>query len=602
MRRQKWQRWVIALAIVSAVVLGFLYGLPGVRWDEHEIEQLSIELKPEQLAQLRGELDATLSEAEAAWEREGKLSKAQLERIDDALQQQRGLILALRNAAYAETPESWSSGQLVLRPDRDRLRALEKVRDLGRGRELSERSHVAEAEGRTLFEAGEQDAAYRKIEEARRLQAELNSLYPHSPKVDEPRAEQLRMLLQRWQLAPQMERLAELSAQAEDALAEGNYDEALTLFENALSYQQRINRQLNRLPQDSVRRERELEKQIADLKVRETKLQLDQLVADAEQAVAEGNGARGLALYREAAALQKMITEGYRDSTYASFDRVHELEDAAYGAQVRPVVAQLERDLAQIRRQLANGETRAASQAVVTTFRQLQKAQELPEGSRYVAEELAEEVNLLYRLRQDLDSIQGWVEARLRPLPESPSRLLDREVHQALYEQVMQRNPSGQKGMGLPVESVSFAEAASFARRLGWIVGQQGRLPRQDEFTAAVGQTGTDEVRREAWSSASQYEDPQRALPQQPAALQPNELGFYDLLGNVSEWIVATVPEPGAQAVAGGTLRDNPIRLRSVPVEPRNVNERNPFTGFRVIIEPLGTSTENLEEDDGAGE
>ena len=114
------------------------------------------------------------------------------------------------------------------------------------------------------------------------------------------------------------------------------------------------------------------------------------------------------------------------------------------------------------------------------------------------------------------------------------------EVTQALWGAVMGENHSYFEGENHPVEQVSWDECMLFLERLSEQTGYDFRLPTETEweYAARGGQlscghryAGGPEAQTVAWYSASaQFET------QSVAQLQPNELGLYDMSGNVAEW------------------------------------------------------------------
>ena len=114
------------------------------------------------------------------------------------------------------------------------------------------------------------------------------------------------------------------------------------------------------------------------------------------------------------------------------------------------------------------------------------------------------------------------------------------EVTQALWTVVMGSNPSHFKGNSLPVEQVSWDDCQTFLTKLNQLTGQKFRLPTEAEweYAARGGNKGKghrysgskiiDEV---AWYLGNSYN---RTHP--VATKQPNELGLYDMSGNVWEW------------------------------------------------------------------
>ena len=114
------------------------------------------------------------------------------------------------------------------------------------------------------------------------------------------------------------------------------------------------------------------------------------------------------------------------------------------------------------------------------------------------------------------------------------------EVTQALWKAVMGSNPSYFKGDNLPVEGVSWNDCQEFIRKLNQLTGKTFRLPTeaQWEYAARGGNksngykyAGGNSVGNVAW-----YGDNSSSQTHPVKSKQPNELGLYDMSGNVWEW------------------------------------------------------------------
>lgn len=114
------------------------------------------------------------------------------------------------------------------------------------------------------------------------------------------------------------------------------------------------------------------------------------------------------------------------------------------------------------------------------------------------------------------------------------------EVTQELWEAVVGSNPSNFKGEKLPVENVSWNDCKRFCERLSDLTGRQFRLPTEAEWEyAARGgnrsngykYSGSNDAGFVAW-----YDENSNEQTHPVALKQPNELGLYDLSGNVCEW------------------------------------------------------------------
>jgi formylglycine-generating enzyme len=113
-------------------------------------------------------------------------------------------------------------------------------------------------------------------------------------------------------------------------------------------------------------------------------------------------------------------------------------------------------------------------------------------------------------------------------------------VTQALYEAVMETNPSYFKGANRPVESVSWYDAKDFIQKLNTLTKKDFRLPSEAEWEyAARGgiyhqvyeYCGSDDLKQVGWHAANSCGETKPV-----GLLLPNELGLYDMSGNVYEW------------------------------------------------------------------
>ena len=114
------------------------------------------------------------------------------------------------------------------------------------------------------------------------------------------------------------------------------------------------------------------------------------------------------------------------------------------------------------------------------------------------------------------------------------------EVTQALWKAVMGSNPSFFKGSNLPVENVSYDDVKTFITKLNQKTGKSFRLPTEAEweYAARGGKkskgykySGSNNIGDVAW-----YECNSKFEINPVKKKRPNELGIYDMSGNVWEW------------------------------------------------------------------
>lgn len=116
----------------------------------------------------------------------------------------------------------------------------------------------------------------------------------------------------------------------------------------------------------------------------------------------------------------------------------------------------------------------------------------------------------------------------------------DTPVTQALWKAVMGSNPSHFKGDIFPVERVSWNDCQEFIRKLNAKTGKKFRLPTEAEWEyAARGGikskhtefSGSPHIDAVAW-----YRENSGGTTHPVKTKNPNELGIYDMSGNVWEW------------------------------------------------------------------
>ena len=114
------------------------------------------------------------------------------------------------------------------------------------------------------------------------------------------------------------------------------------------------------------------------------------------------------------------------------------------------------------------------------------------------------------------------------------------EVTQALWKAVMGNNPSYFKGDNLPVEYVSYNDVKEFITKLNQKTGKTFRLPTEAEWEyAARGggkskgykYSGSNNIDDVAW-----YKGNSNNKTHPVKTKRSNELGIYDMSGNVYEW------------------------------------------------------------------
>ena len=134
------------------------------------------------------------------------------------------------------------------------------------------------------------------------------------------------------------------------------------------------------------------------------------------------------------------------------------------------------------------------------------------------------------------------------------------EVTTLLWETVMGYNPSILRyGDNCPIDRCSYYECEAFIDSLNALTGLTFRIPTEREWEyAALGGNrtlgykfaGSDNLDEVAWYQATVGDNMFHGY--EVATLKPNELGLYDMCGNVAEWCSSSDGELMARWRGGG--------------------------------------------------
>ena len=179
------------------------------------------------------------------------------------------------------------------------------------------------------------------------------------------------------------------------------------------------------------------------------------------------------------------------------------------------------------------------------------------------------------------------------------------EVSQGLWETIMGDNPSEYKPdegyESFPVENVSFDEVMTFISRLNSKTGKKFSLPTEAQWEYAA--RGGKQSNNTAYAGAK-YPDKIWFDKEKPFRIKfnssVNELGIYQMSGNVAEWCLdyynadyyglsqnSTNPvntsKTKYRVIRGGSFNDSEIQNISVFYRDAD-NVARPYVGFRLVM------------------
>jgi formylglycine-generating enzyme required for sulfatase activity len=181
------------------------------------------------------------------------------------------------------------------------------------------------------------------------------------------------------------------------------------------------------------------------------------------------------------------------------------------------------------------------------------------------------------------------------------------EVTQKEWREIMGTNPSRFKDCdNCPVEEVSWNDVQEYIKKLNAKTGKNHRLPTEAEWEyAARGgnqskgykYSGSNTISSVAWYYYSTADSKTHPVGQKSS----NELGIYDMSGNVSEWCSdwysfshyasstsrnPSGPSSGsARVVRGGSWFNSASYCRVANRHPRSPGHRYDLIGFRLVLQ-----------------
>lgn len=428
------------------------------------------------------------------------------------------------------------------------------------------------------------ESARTKYREAYEQQKLINEDFPLSLAYNVARAARLQRQALYFMAEPLLQRSLAYENEANLLIEAKEWEQAEERLQQALDLQDKLNREYRSSNQASVSRLEALLTKLVGIRSGQSYMEVQRMAELADERRAVNENLEAAALYQEAARLQRQLNEAYRDSPHASSERVSEYQRKSETSESFELGLEIERNHDFMQQLLSERRTFEAAEMIALLRRDIRQMQEAFPRSSLNDDDLQLKIRYLNLVQNDLGFIQDRIYGALLPIPEIEGwRMLRTEVPQALYSLIMGTNPSRNQGDIRPVDSISWTEAKNFCERLSWILGQPVRLPTENEFRQALGRLRYVVLEDHVWSAADA-----NGVPQAIGTKEPFASGFYDLLGNTSEWLESIDRfETESASHIGGHAQDRIESIFTVPSREAKRGERNRLTGFRIVVKVI---------------
>ncbi len=449
-------------------------------------------------------------------------------------------------------------------------------------KEVAERVAQFEKKAESI-EKVDSKAALDLYNEAYALQNRINSEFSLSEYKNVQKVASLERKMRMIAAKPLFDESMEAEKAAYDARDKKRWSEAQAGFEKAIEKFIKLSIEYPNTSYVDFARLKRLEQDLDSLKSMPLEASVDSHLSAAKEAEKSGDFMRAADEYVAAAQDQRKLNSLYPKSARASDEAAKEYmrqRDRVYSSRFGAEILSQKYSLDKL---LYEASYRDVAEISSNLIRKVERFKSEFKDSTMLSENLALELRYINYMVRDLPQILEYVNKSAVKLDGFGNiRMFATEIPQDFYFKIMQDNPSRVREDKLPVESVLYEDAEKFCQRLSWILGRKVSLPSLEMYKAALGSMKYADLNAISWNITNSG-----AKTHSVGTKQPNMKGFYDILGNVSEFVgvkSSSAHETSFKTV-GGNAQTQTDSLMDFPVMDVGRNVRSRMTGFRIIID-----------------
>ena len=556
----------ILVIFAAALVLAFFYFLtllgPGKKV-EYDYVYIDSERESKDILKESEMLEDEFEKASLA----AKVTEADIEKLRRAIALQEVYI---------------DKARLIDRAPAERLLKLQTRLDDTEAAPLAE--IIAELEKKALAaETEEKDSEAVEIyKQLYDLQSRINTDYPHSKYKDIRKSAQFDSRVKMFLARPMYLKSVEAENAAREALEKGDWATAQLQFEKAIETITQMNSTYPTSVYTDFARLQKLDIELDSLKSSSLAAKINDCLEKARSAEAAGDHILASESYGDAVEVQKELNRLFPKSEHASDEKISDYEKKRVDAYSWKFAKEIAEQDKLLNRALYDGDFEKAKDISLNLLRKSEQFKTNFPRSQTVNDDLILRLRYITFMANNIPQIQKQVLGNLQKIEGFDSvEMLKTEVPQDLFILIMQENPSRDSdNPRKPVDSVTAEEISRFCNRLSWILGRNVSLPSKAQFKAAVGSLRYADLNEISWNNINSG-----GHTHPVATKKPNDRGFYDLLGNVGEYVISDDEDAvsGYKIIGGGaqTQTDSMLDLSEFSMDEK---QRNRMVGFRIVV------------------
>ncbi len=556
----------ILVIFAAALVLAFFYFLtllgPGKKV-EYDYVYIDPERESKDILKESEMLEDEFEKASLA----AKVTEADIEKLRRAIALQEVYI---------------DKARLIDRAPAERLLKLQTRLDDTEAAPLAE--IIAELEKKALAaETEEKDSEAVEIyKQLYDLQSRINTDYPHSKYKDIRKSAQFDSRVKMFLARPMYLKSVEAENAAREALEKGDWATAQLQFEKAIETITQMNSTYPTSVYTDFARLQKLDIELDSLKSSSLAAKINDYLEKARSAEAAGDHILASESYGDAVEVQKELNRLFPKSEHASDEKISDYEKKRVDAYSWKFAKEIVEQDKLLNRALYDGDFEKAKDISLNLLRKSEQFKTNFPRSQTVNDDLILRLRYITFMANNIPQIQKQVLGNLQKIEGFDSvEMLKTEVPQDLFILIMQENPSRDSdNPRKPVDSVTAEEISRFCNRLSWILGRNVSLPSKAQFKAAVGSLRYADLNEISWNNINSG-----GHTHPVATKKPNDRGFYDLLGNVGEYVISDDEDAvsGYKILGGGaqTQTDSMLDLSEFSMDEK---QRNRMVGFRIVV------------------